>query len=68
MILIEHEQNGTMSWWKTAIMFDAAIICLFCKEIGIMVLVSSRFVSSFEILVSIHLTQSVYFSAFLYFF
>lgn len=35
----EHERNGSINWTKMIILFDAALICLLCKEVGIMVLV-----------------------------
>lgn len=39
-----HEKNGKVNWLSHIILFDAALMCILCKEVGIMVLV--RFWSS----------------------
>lgn len=39
----EHNETGSLNWTKLIILFDAALICLLCKEIGIMVLVRNFF-------------------------
>lgn len=41
-IIDEHEKMGRINWPKMVILFDAALISLLCKEIGIMVLVCIR--------------------------
>lgn len=48
IFFLEHEQSGSVKWTKHIILFDAALICLLCKEVGIMVLV--RFSVDFIIL------------------
>lgn len=36
---LDHENTSQVNWQKMVILFDAALISLLCKEIGIMVLV-----------------------------
>lgn len=38
-IIEDHEKSGQLNWQKMVILFDAALISLLCKEVGIMVLV-----------------------------
>lgn len=49
---LEHEQSGSVKWTKHIILFDAALICLLCKEVGIMVLVrfSANKISTISVL------------------